>query len=493
MNWLSRSTVLVVALAAVLVVPSASAQTFDSTDDASGNGFDLAVEGDPEFNVSGSVAKFSDGVRFNETDRLTSSDAGLILTDDMAVTFAGDIEVEGYQILADGPVGSGEEAYRVFVRGTEVVWQQQTSGQTGDDQVDCTWSGAEPFVSGWARRNHRNLLDDVVRVKAFDQDGNVLCDVTEELGQDGGADGDDVFDIEGGGSGSDTGLVSEVRLWDELVDPATLDRVADPTDNSFNLSAEGSEHALYFLEPIDPTGEADLENTVAIYGEPDAIPGEAYTFHAEGHNQSGFAIDPQTNLTAFISKTDGDSTSWLNNSTSAVQAFAVENEMVPAGAEVNATLFSLSIPGGFPEVGSWRLEVWMEKDVPGSPDANNKWVGTYDVKVEASATTATHETDLATFTGLTALEMAWFVGAAVAGVVLWSKSNDPAVRAFGSALPMLAGALLLAYGADQGLGSMWAGTVPLAATLFLVGVAMLVRLTYELVTDRDLVSREGFM
>lgn len=503
MSWLSRSAVVVVAVAALLVVPSVLAQTFTREEDASGNGRHLTEVG-PITEVRNSW-KFGDGVAFqNDTARMEREDSTFALTGDMSLAAAFNAtNVKGVdRLVSSVEVGASSSSGLFFAldavetpSGVDVRFVYEGGG--AGPEICSQEINENETVGVWVTRNVRSLLADQVSVKVFQTNGAMLQEDCEFSGDPVADPGNfDHFRVGKEGALTESNsTVYEVRLWDEVVDESTLDQIADPTDAAFTLSAEGSEFALYFLEPIDPPGDADLDNTVGIYGEPEVAPGEAYTLNAEGHNQSGFPIDPQENLTAFITKTSGATTSWLNTSSSALQSFVVSNEMAPVSGSVNDTLFTLSIPGGFPEEGSYRVEVWMEKDVPGEPGANNKWVGTYDVKVaEASATTtASHETDLTTFTKLTALEMAWFVGVAVAGVVLWSKSHDPAVRAFGSALPMFAGALLLAFGAEEGLGSVWAGTVPLAATLFLVGVAMLVRLAYEWVQDDDLISREGFM
>lgn len=80
------------------------------------------------------------------------------------------------------------------------------------------------------------------------------------------------------------------------------------------------------------------------------------------------------------------------------------------------------------------------------------------------------------FTGLSALEFALFPGLAALGVVLWSRSTDLAVRSFGAVLVMLAGVLLLLFGLEAGLGSIWSGTVAFVIILLVVGGYLFVRM-----------------
>lgn len=85
-------------------------------------------------------------------------------------------------------------------------------------------------------------------------------------------------------------------------------------------------------------------------------------------------------------------------------------------------------------------------------------------------------TNFETATGLTALEFLVFPIVAVIGVIVWSRSTDPVARFFGGILSVVVGALLLAVGAQAGLGDIWVGTIPLAASLILVGGYLNVRM-----------------
>lgn len=85
-------------------------------------------------------------------------------------------------------------------------------------------------------------------------------------------------------------------------------------------------------------------------------------------------------------------------------------------------------------------------------------------------------TQFETTTGFDALEIALFMAMAFAGIMLWLRSNDLAVRGFGVFLCLATGAMYLSVVNDQGLGNVWAGSVVMASSFVLVGAYMLIRM-----------------
>jgi hypothetical protein len=88
-------------------------------------------------------------------------------------------------------------------------------------------------------------------------------------------------------------------------------------------------------------------------------------------------------------------------------------------------------------------------------------------------------TPIETATGLTALELLWVTATAFAGILIWSRSLDHAVRAFGAFLPIATSLVLLTIGIREGFARFWIGHVPIALTLAIIGLYMLLRQTLE--------------
>lgn len=101
------------------------------------------------------------------------------------------------------------------------------------------------------------------------------------------------------------------------------------------------------------------------------------------------------------------------------------------------------------------------------------------VTQEAVTTMTTFEST----TGLTALEFLLFPALAIAGVILWSRSTDLVVRAFGSFLCMLAGVLQLinTFQSD----TTWIGAYGFGGIICLVGIYLLIRLMTEQLTNEN--------
>lgn len=87
-----------------------------------------------------------------------------------------------------------------------------------------------------------------------------------------------------------------------------------------------------------------------------------------------------------------------------------------------------------------------------------------------------HETAFATLTGLTGSEFAAVLALAVVGVILWLRSTDVGIRAFGAVLPMVAGALVLLLTLQEGVATLWQGSIGLGAILVTLGGYLVVRL-----------------
>jgi hypothetical protein len=85
-------------------------------------------------------------------------------------------------------------------------------------------------------------------------------------------------------------------------------------------------------------------------------------------------------------------------------------------------------------------------------------------------------------TGFTATEFTALLGLAIVGVILWSRSTDYAVRAFGAALPIIAGAIVILVSLAAGLGTLWAGAVGLGAILIVIGAYLQVRMGWDALT-----------
>lgn len=87
-----------------------------------------------------------------------------------------------------------------------------------------------------------------------------------------------------------------------------------------------------------------------------------------------------------------------------------------------------------------------------------------------------HETAFATLTGFTGSEFAAILALAVVGVILWLRSTDVGIRAFGGVLPMVAGALVLLLTLQEGVATLWHGSIGLGAILVILGGYLIVRL-----------------
>lgn len=97
-----------------------------------------------------------------------------------------------------------------------------------------------------------------------------------------------------------------------------------------------------------------------------------------------------------------------------------------------------------------------------------------------TALLAENMTAFETVTGLAAPEMALLPGLALLGVIFWLRSTDYVVRMVGAMLPILGGLLWLAVGFYVGFGNVWAGTVPAAIMLMVLGIYLVVRMNWEL-------------
>lgn len=87
-----------------------------------------------------------------------------------------------------------------------------------------------------------------------------------------------------------------------------------------------------------------------------------------------------------------------------------------------------------------------------------------------------HDTAFTTLTGLTGSEFAAVLALAVVGIILWLRSTDVGVRAFGAIMPMLGGVLVILLTLQEGVGTLWQGSIGLGAILVVVGGYLLVRL-----------------
>lgn len=94
-------------------------------------------------------------------------------------------------------------------------------------------------------------------------------------------------------------------------------------------------------------------------------------------------------------------------------------------------------------------------------------------------------TDFERFAELTALEFLVFPLLGLIGIVVWSRSLDMGVRAFGAFLTIFGGTAALGFSIDRGLGAVWRGMVPLAVSLVAAGGYMLLRQFIESFTEDE--------
>ncbi len=88
--------------------------------------------------------------------------------------------------------------------------------------------------------------------------------------------------------------------------------------------------------------------------------------------------------------------------------------------------------------------------------------------------TVNMSTTFESLTGLTALEFAVFLLIAFIGIILWSRSQDMAVQAFGSIITVMGGVLLTAFAAEAGIEIVWRGTVPFGIAMGLLGAYLFI-------------------
>ena len=153
------------------------------------------------------------------------------------------------------------------------------------------------------------------------------------------------------------------------------------------------------------------------------------------------------------------------------------------------------IQGGTLQGGRFNpaIVLWCKLDEYAAP-------GDHTIEIQRTAVTGTpviastisillHQqetvTTMTTFEALTAFNAAEFaalLGLAIVGVILWSRSTDYAVRAFGAALPIIAGAIVILVSLAAGLGTLWAGAVGLGAILIVIGAYLQVRMGWDALT-----------
>lgn len=475
---------------------------FERNEDASGNGFDWDEVDPVDFdNVTAPVAKFGDGVKWNTSgavdarweetlgdDWVAETDLSIMVA--MEVVHAAD--VVGFFVASDDG-GGADDIYEIRMSKDGAVQFIYSDGGTEFPcEMGKKFDDAE-FMSFWVRLDRGGPLTDTsVRLKTFDDGGNVVEDKTcTAATEPDSTESISVAKLFRDDLGSDTykGAIYEFRWWNELIGVNALDVLADPTNPEFTGEEIGGESFLYFMEEL-VVGEASVrfQNRVAVHAPNLVEPGERFTLKAFAINASGFPVATTSDMELVITRVqEANGIEWLNVTSGTWASTVVSNSMMESLTSPFVWKLNVTVPT------EDNVVMFATSTVDDEAGLEINVTGEHPLEVTDDVQLASHETELTTFTRLTALEMAWFVGAGVAGAWLWSRSNNPVVRAFGSALPMLSGALLLGYGADQGLGAVWAGTVPLAAGLFLLGGGMFAWMVWEWISQPDEPVEGGFM
>lgn len=460
----------------LLVASTATAAVFEKNEDSSGNGHHLTENGDLS-NATSSFDKFPDGYNVSEGN-LTQTDQVFNDTDGMAVSAALRLG-ERASVFANGETAN-PWSLSLDSFGTVTALFQDEGGfghQCNLDEVETDpgeVSAAATFDVGLAT---------TIDVRAWLPNGELHdsreCMFTETPG----SDFQEVF------IGPTTVFIDpptktavfDARFWTTPNEDAFT--VADPSESLGTLEPIGSEEAVWLMQKVeDSVAEAEKDGgTVSVWE--DVTDGEVEIW-AQPLNETGAKVEPRENLTLLLERVDQDAgivRSWNESDGSFTQPSTLI-EMEPVSQTLfNATFNRTDLAGS-----DLRVTIFAPITEVGTGD-NATLNGDLNVLVEETTTeTLSHEpTDLQQFASLTALELAWFAGMAALGVIIWSKSLDGGIRAFGAFLPIIAGLLMLAFGTDQGFGNLWEGHLGFSITLLVIGLYMLIRLFLDILAEED--------
>lgn len=377
----------------LLVVPLAGAQTVQKNEDSSGNGFHLTVNGNPPSVVS-PVDKYGTGYHFSgdQDDSLTQTSSSLNTVNDLSITgvvnqtIVGNI---GGQVDIDyiRTVHTGNEGYFVGYNSQTKNFIFNYRSTTGNlPGIVCVIE--EQFFSFWITKDEQDLSD-VYSIKAYDINGNVVCDVSDShlhanLGQ---ADGSNYqnFRISNIRNEGVNASIHEVRIWNAVVAEATLDDIANPTLSAFTRQCVSTQLACWFMEAYSEPGDVNNDNAVRIWGEPEIFSQDPYIFYAQAENSSGFFLDPSDNLTVTITKQDDGIVQYYNHSSGQLQFDVALNTMDGLTGSNNDTVHFLNMSDGFPQSGNYRITVWAELPPVGEAETPSFQDGTYNVQVNDKA------------------------------------------------------------------------------------------------------------
>lgn len=213
--------------------------------DSSGNGHGLHEEGTPG-DRSTPAPKYAGGYDFDGVDdELRRTDSDFTIQED--ITLAGAFEIDSFPVgerdtivgINDVATGGGTNKFQV-APGGEIAWD--STGGPADLSSETIGTGFYTFT---ARAIDQGGPTRDIQIHVYDETGTEVVDFRIE-----NRDKPTVIDDGQTFIGTHDGGIYEVRLWDELVDPAALEDLADPQARGlFNHenTAAGNEEALWFF------------------------------------------------------------------------------------------------------------------------------------------------------------------------------------------------------------------------------------------------------
>ena len=240
--------------------------------DSSGNGNTLTEVGSPTTRTS-PEPKYNAGYDFDSTDdQLTTTSNDFAITGDLSMTFAftvDDLSNNPWLILREtSGGGEGVEAdniligFRVLADGSVSYLHEYGAGNNESLSSSAGVVTAGAFHTATVTRN---TTTKTVVVKV---DGVEAINTTYTNNPTGGSN---TLTTRIGANESGillNGAMYEVRVWDSLVSQTTLDNIADPNDDTYNRTAEGTEIALWYLDDGAMASPKTIDSIPLMNGDP---------------------------------------------------------------------------------------------------------------------------------------------------------------------------------------------------------------------------------
>lgn len=321
----------------------ASAQSFRPYEDASGNGHDLTDTSDEFTVVDGHFDKFEDGLFTPEQSGALRANSSVFQPDsDWSFTIAHTVnatdpaEHEIAQLRDEAQDTNGDLVTLVAADSFIRLEVRRSSGGATVDYCELQATNVDGNVSVAVEVNTRALADDVLWLSAWTQrqhQGTQEC-LQPSIGQ---AE-TPVVELAGA---TQNRTVQEARFWGTAdVGRTTLNETANPTTTSYAMAAEGSEDALWFMEPVTlPGEETPEENQVTVFTREE---GTNLTVYAQPMNSTGHRLTPDQNLTLVVERIQ---TGTVETWDPTAQTFSSQHsaiEMQPVG-NGNATVFTAEL------------------------------------------------------------------------------------------------------------------------------------------------------